>query len=362
MIKESGKSNAAIPRKLLAWYEKEKRMLPWRETADPYRIWISEIMLQQTQVDTVVPYYHRFLTHFPTLEALAGASLQEVLKVWENMGYYSRARHLHAAAGEIIRKFNGRIPADHEDLLSLPGIGDYTAGAILSIAYGQKVPAIDGNVRRILSRLFAIREPLDRPDVKRRLHEIAAALVPRQKPGHFNQALMDLGATVCKAGEAVCSLCPVNAHCQAKKLGLQEMLPFVKKKSPIPHRREAAAVIRNREGQVLMVQRPAKGLLASLWKFPGGFLHQDAGNKEQLQQLVREELGVPISVGAELATVDHAYTHFRVTLSAYEARICGHAPPMTGSPLRQWISLNDLNKWPLAKVERLIIKALLTEP
>jgi len=199
MMKDADKIKNLLNRKLLTWYRRNQRSLPWRKTSDPYRKWISEIMLQQTQVDTVIPYYHRFLKAFPTVSALARAPLQDVLKAWENLGYYSRARNIHAAAKVIVEKFGDQIPDNLEEIKTLPGIGEYSAGAILSIAYGQALPAVDGNVRRILCRLFAIRQPADDAQEQKQLQNLAASLIPVKHPGDFNQALMDLGATICKA-------------------------------------------------------------------------------------------------------------------------------------------------------------------
>ena len=225
MMKDADKIKNLLDRQLLAWYKRNQRSLPWRKTSDPYRIWISEIMLQQTQVDTVIPYYHRFLKAFPTVSSLARAPLQDVLKVWENLGYYSRARNIHAAARMIVEKFGGQIPDNLEEIKTLPGIGHYTAGAILSIAYGQALPAVDGNVRRILCRLFAIRKPVDDAREQKQLQKLAASLIPAKHPGDFNQALMDLGATICKAKNPDCSRCPVACLCQARLTDLQNVLP-----------------------------------------------------------------------------------------------------------------------------------------
>jgi A/G-specific adenine glycosylase len=350
---------AAVARLLLAWYKKNKRPLPWRETRDPYRIWISEIMLQQTQVDTVIPYYRRFLTTFPDVKALAEATLEEVLKVWENMGYYSRARHLHSAARMIVATFGGRIPDSWVEIRSLPGIGAYTAGAILSIAYGQAVPAVDGNARRILSRLLAVRDPLDSPQIQKQLHLAAAALVPSKNPGDFNQALMDLGATICKAKAPECARCPISRSCRARKLEWQAVLPIMKKRPPLPHRQAAAAVIRNERGDILIVQRPATGLLASLWKFPGDFIPSADSAIEALPIRIREELGIRVRIRRHLATVDHAYTHFRITLHAYDSQLSRGTPQAIGCQNWRWIRPEDVKGLPFSKIDRMIMQAAL---
>jgi A/G-specific adenine glycosylase len=355
MMKDADKIKLLLDRQLLTWYRRNQRSLPWRETNDPYRIWISEIMLQQTQVDTVIPYYHRFLKAFPTVSSLARASLQDVLKAWENLGYYSRARNIHAAARVIVEKFGGRIPENLEEIKTLPGIGQYTAGAILSIAYGHALPAVDGNVRRILCRLFAIRKPVDDAREQKQLQTLAASLIPFKHPGDFNQALMDLGATICKAKNPDCARCPIANLCQARLHDLQNVLPITRKAPAIPRRQAATAVVRNSKGMLLVVQRPASGLLASLWKLPGGFIKSDEDAEKSLRHNVKEELGISIQVGKPLASVNHTYTHFRLTLQAYECRLLKGVPKPIGCQNWRWASLTDLKKLPLSKIDRMIL-------
>ena len=355
MIKDADKIKSPLDRQLLAWYKRNQRCLPWRETNDPYRIWISEIMLQQTQVETVMPYYQRFLKAFPTVSSLARAPLQNVLKVWENLGYYSRARNIHAAARMIVEKFDGRVPDNLEVIQTLPGVGLYTAGAILSIAYGQAIPAVDGNVRRILCRLFSIRKTVDDTLEQKQLQKLVASLIPAKHPGDFNQALMDLGATICKAKNPDCSHCPVACHCQARLHDLQNVLPITRKAPAIPHRQAAAAIIRNSKGMLLVVQRPASGLLASLWKLPGGFIKSGEDIENSLRRRVKEELGIAIQTGKNLASVNHAYTHFRITLQAYECRLLKGIPKPLGCQNWRWASLTDLKKLPLSKIDRMIV-------
>jgi len=355
MMKDTHKIKSLLNRQLLAWYRRNQRSLPWRKTCNPYRIWISEIMLQQTQVDTVIPYYHLFLKTFPTVSSIAHAPLQDVLKAWENLGYYSRARNIHAAARIIVKKFDGQIPNNLEEIKSLPGIGQYTAGAILSIAYGQAFPAVDGNVRRILCRLFAIRKPVDDTRKQKQLQKLAASLISVKHPGDFNQALMDLGATICKAKNPDCSRCPVACHCQARLHDLQNVLPITRKAPVIPHRQAAAAVIRNSKGLLLVVQRPTSGLLASLWKLPGGFIKSGEDIEYSLRRSVKKELDISIRPEKYLASVNHAYTHFRITLQAYECRLLKGAPKPLGCQNWRWASLTDLKKLPLSKIDRMIL-------
>lgn len=358
MNKDASEIKSLLPKKLLAWYHRHRRALPWRETDDPYRIWISEIMLQQTRVDTVIPYYHRFLCAYPDVFALACAHLPDVLKVWENLGYYSRARNLHRAAGVIVRNFGGHIPDTYDLIKTLPGIGDYTAGAILSIAYNQAVPAVDGNVRRILSRVYAIRKPADHPQEQKKWFELAASLVPRGRPGDFNQALMDLGATICRAKNPDCAACPLSSFCLARRDHLQNLLPVTRKKAAIPHRVAGAAVICNSRGLLLVVQRPAAGLLASLWKLPGGFIGEGENRKQALRQKVKDELGLVIHVGDLKASVNHAYTHFRATLHAYESRLLKGTPESLACQNWRWASPAALKKLPMSKIDRMILTIL----
>jgi A/G-specific adenine glycosylase len=355
-----------LARKLLAWYRKNKRDLPWRHTNDPYAIWISEIMLQQTQVDTVIPYYERFLEVFPMVEALAKAPLSSVLKAWENLGYYGRARHLHEAAGIIVDEFRGSIPGNSEDLRKLPGIGAYTAGAIASIAFGLVVPAVDGNVRRILCRVFAIQESPADPKTQKNLESQAATLVPSKNSGDFNSALMDLGATICRPKNPQCTICPIETLCLARKTGRENELPVVEKRPKIPHRLAVCAVLFDGNGRLLVVQRPAIGLLASLWKLPGGF---STGKKDLPGALIREvkeESGFEILVGKKLDQVDHTYTHFRLTLHAFEARLSNDSAglPVTckGCQAFRWAGAGDLENLAFSKIDRMILEKVAVLP
>jgi A/G-specific adenine glycosylase len=355
MIQHTAQMKALLRRRLLAWYKRRSRPLPWRRTCDPYRIWISEIMLQQTRVDTVIPYYLRFLKMFPDVRTLACAPEETVLKAWENLGYYSRARNLHAAAKRIVDEFGGRLPDTPEDIQTLPGIGPYSAGAILSIAYGRRLPAVDGNVRRILSRIFAIRKPVGDAGEQKNLYGLAATLIPDKHPGDFNQALMDLGATICRPKKPDCPHCPIASVCRAQLTGWQNVLPITRKAPAIPHRQAAAAVIRNAEGKLLFVQRPAAGLLASLWKLPGGFIDDTADREAGLKEGIKAELGIAIHVGKKLSCVDHTYTHFRTTLHAYDCLLLKGRPKALGCQNWRWIFPADLKHLTLSKIDRMIL-------
>jgi A/G-specific adenine glycosylase len=351
------KNRTSISELVLQWYAQHQRDLPWRRTQNPYFIWVSEIMLQQTQVDTVLPYYERFLAAFPTVESLAEASLHDVLKVWENLGYYSRARHLHAAAREIKARWGGRIPDTEKALLSLPGIGRYTAGAILSFAFSQKAATVDGNVRRVLSRLFAIQEPLDQARTLRRIHTLAEELVPKSQSSPFNQGLMDLGATVCTPRNPACTLCPLQALCTAQEKGLEKRIPLKKKRSPLAHKDVTAGLIQDKQGRVLIVQRPASGLLGGLWKFPGGTRKPRESLEKALKRTIRDELGIKVDVQKPMTAVKHAYTHFRITLHAYQCRSNGGRPKALSCLRWQWTPPSDFALYPFSRADQKIMEA-----
>lgn len=342
--------------RLLAWYDAGHRDLPWRRTRDPYHIWVSEIMLQQTQVDTVIPYYERFLARFPTVAALAAASDEDVLKVWEGLGYYARARHLHAAARSVMAG-GGAFPERFEALAALPGIGRSTAGAIASIAAGAPHPVLDGNVRRVLCRLFAVGRDPRLPRVERRLWRLAALLLDPKRPGDHNQALMELGATVCTPRRPDCAACPVAGCCRARARGLAGLLPARARRAPLPHHEVAVGAIW-RGGELLIARRPAEGLLGGLWEFPGGKREEGESLEDCLRREIREELGVQVVVGERFATVRHAYTHFRVTLHAFHCRHLSGDPRALGCAAWRWVTPVELDAYPMPGTNRKILESL----
>jgi A/G-specific adenine glycosylase len=304
-------------------------------------------MLQQTQVDTVIPYYHRFLKQFPTIEALAKASLQEVLKAWENMGYYARARHLHAAAREVVKRMGGKIPKTWDELIRLPGIGTYTASAILSFAFDERFPTVDGT-----------QEPMDQSRTQREIHDLAAKIIPSGDPASFNHGIMELGATICKPRSPLCNICPIGDLCLAFQKGLQETLPIMRERKPIPHKEMTVAVIVDKRGRLLIVQRPNKGLLGGLWKFPGGERGADETLQQALRRRVREELGIGVKVGKALTSVSHAYTHFRITLHAFRCVRRNGKPRAIGCHKVQWVKPDGLDDFPFSRADRKVIEAL----
>ena len=343
--------------RLLDWYYRNRRDLPWRGEASPYRIWVSEVMLQQTQVATVIPYYERFLDRFPDVEALAAAPLEDVLKVWEGLGYYARARNMHKAAIELVEKYGGCFPEAYPELLSLPGFGEYTAGAVAAVAFGQPVPAVDGNVKRVIARLFALETDISRAPAARRMKKIAVALVDPDAPGDWTQAIMELGAVVCLPKSPKCLLCPVSNLCQGKLRGIATDLPVKPARKRLPHYDVTAAVIRQ-NGKILIAQRPLEGMLGGLWEFPGG--KQEPG--ETLEQCLRreicEELGIEIEVGQPIITVKHSYTHFKITLHAFACRLVSGTPRSLNVADWRWVSLAEMDDFPFPRTDKKIIAAL----
>ncbi len=344
-------------RRLVSWAEHALTAFPWRGEKDAYRIWVSEVMLQQTRRDTVVPYYLRFLQHFPTVEALAAADLQEVLKVWEGLGYYARARSLHAAARRVVEEWGGKLPQERKALLSLPGIGAYTAGAILSLAFDQDEAVLDGNVQRVLCRLALVQEDPRRPAVQGDLWTTARALLVGGQAGRTNEALMELGATVCLPRKPRCVDCPLPDLCRAHQAGLEGSVPLPPRRPALPHRDVTAAVI-YRRGHLLMTQRYPEDLLGGLWEFPGGTREGNEGLEECLRRELAEELGITAEVGPLLSTHRHAYTHFRLTLYTFLCRLTNGQPRALGCAAWRWVTLEQAAELPLSVLDRRVLKSL----
>ena len=344
--------------RLLAWFADHARDLPWRRDRNPYRIWVSEVMLQQTQVDTVIPYYERFLDRFPTLRTLAEASLEEVLKLWEGLGYYARARRLHQTAQQLVTSNGGDLPRSFERLRALPGVGAYTAGAIASLAFGEDVPAVDGNARRVVCRLFGIRDDVTRSATKRKVRDLAAALLPSGRAGPFNEALIELGATVCTPRSPACPRCPLRDLCRAYAAGEQGELPVRRPRPKIPHYDVTAAVTVRGDGAVLMAQRNVDDMLGGMWEFPGGKCEDGESLPACLVREMAEELGVIVDVGERLTTVEHAYTHFRITLHAFWCRLLDGEPRCLDCAAVRWLLPAVLDDLPMSVVDRKVAGAL----
>jgi A/G-specific adenine glycosylase len=354
-------------RKLVDWYHRHRREMPWRSTRDPYLVWISEILLQQTQVETVRPYFFRFVRAFPTMEALASAPVDKVLKAWEGCGYYARARNLHRAAQIVVHDYAGQLPRTAQELRKLPGIGPYTAAAIASIVYGEPVLALDGNIERVLARVLCEQRSIKTTAVRKRLAKVGHSLMQeavRAKitPGDLNQALMDLGALTCTPRRANCLRCALQRNCRAFA-ALKDVTILPKRKTPValPHYDIGAAMIRKR-GRLLITQRPLEGMLGGLWEFPGGKRQRGETLTDCVAREIREELGIEIEVGQRVARVDHSYSHFRITLHAFDCtQISGRVRKIGVADFR-WVKPEELENFAFPKADRVIIEGLMGNP
>ncbi len=344
-----------LQKALLAWYSAHRRALPWREEPTPYRVWVSELMLQQTRVETVLPYFKRWMEAFPDVATLAKADFEEVLRLWEGLGYYARARHLHRAARDIMRKHDGRIPDDATALRQLPGIGRYTAGAILSIAHGQDVPVVDGNVARVYSRVFCIKEGITTAPTRRRLWTLAEALLPSGQAGDFNQALMEMGARICTPRDPQCNACPIQRECCAFARGIQAHLP-TRRRRQVPTHDVAVGVIWQGD-RVYIQRRPPGGFLGGLWEFPGGKRQDAESLRSCLLRELAEELGFHGTIGAKLLDLHHAYSMYKVNLHVYECRWEGGIPTPEAREWR-WATLDELEELPFPAANRQLIQFL----
>lgn len=394
--------------KLLDWYDRSRRDLPWRRTRDPYSIWISEVMLQQTRVDQVIPYYERFLQAFPDVTSLATADLDSVLRIWEGLGYYSRARNLHRAAGIIADKYQGRLPKNFHDILALPGIGPYTAAAVASIAFNLPHSVVDGNVTRVLCRLYAIEGDIRTRKVQKEVEKQAAGLLDTRRPGDFNQSMMELGATICTPAAPVCTRCPLSDHCRALKQGETLRYPFKSPAAKRPHFRIAVAVIRDDRDRILIARRPEKAMLGGLWEFPGGKQEPGETLRQTVVRELREELGLEVGLGMNMSadvvkdvgvelgsdvvmdagvelganisvavsgsvgpevivepepfeTIHHAYSHFTIELNAFWAVLqAGEPKTRNGEPLR-WVTAGQLVEFAFPKANRKITQTIVKQ-
>jgi A/G-specific adenine glycosylase len=336
---------------LLRWYRRHRRDLPWRRTRDPWAIWVSEAMLQQTRVETVVPYYERFLRRFPDVGTLASADVEDVLGLWAGLGYYSRARNLHGAARQVMGRFRGRIPETAEALRTLPGVGRYTAGALASIAFDRPEPVVDGNVARVLARLHGIREDLARPAVQARLWEEAERLARGPHPGDLNQALMELGARVCTPKTPDCAACPVAFACRARRAGETAAIPRPRRR-PAPRRVRAVAALVARGGRVLAVRRAASGLFGGLWDLPGGEIAPRAAPGRALPAVLAERTGLALEGVDALGVVTHLLTHRSVETHVFRARAAPGRVRLSGYVAHRWVGPEELHALPQGRAAR----------
>ena len=348
---------------LPAWFEGARRPMPWREPGadgrrDPYRVWVSEVMLQQTRVETATPYFRRFTERFPTVEALAAAPLDDVLKLWEGLGYYSRARNLHRAAQQVVADHGGGVPSDEDAFRALPGVGPYTAAAVLSLAFDAPLAVLDGNVIRVLTRVFAVDADARSGRTRRQLQALADRLLDPAHAGRWNESVMELGATVCTPRSPACPRCPLRGVCQAYAEGEPEAYPVVSKRAPVPHHTIAVGLVLDGDGRVLIQRRPEEAMLGGLWEFPGGKVEEGETPGEACARELQEELGIEVEVGAPIARVEHAYSHVRITLHAFRCRLVSGEPASdTGEPIA-WAPLDRLDDYAFPRANRRVIEAL----
>jgi A/G-specific adenine glycosylase len=331
-----------IQENLIDWYKKNHRKLPWRETKNPYYIWISEVMLQQTRVDTVIPYFLRFIDKFSNIESLSNADEEVVLKMWEGLGYYSRARNLHRGAKVIIKEYDGKMPDTLKEIKKIPGIGPYTAGAILSIAYNEAVPAVDGNVMRVFSRLFYIKEDIGENNTKKEMEKIGQMVVSKENPSFFNQGLMELGALICTPTSPKCVACPLFMECTGRKLMIQETLPIKKKKIKVKLVEMELAVVYKDE-KILIMKRPTEGLLANLWALPSIEREKNMEEGESIRLELEENYGMTIKNKKYLFEKQHIFTHRKWKMKVYSFELI--RDEKIDYPEIQWISLQEIKKY-----------------
>lgn len=343
-----------IRKNLTTWYIKNRRKLPWRENQNPYHIWISEVMLQQTQVKTVLPYYFKFLETFPSIGDLAGADLEQVLKLWEGLGYYARARNFHKAAGIVVQKHGSRVPDNLETFIQLPGVGDYIGCAVQSLAFGHPHAVVDGNVKRVLARLFLIDRPVNKSSSHRRFKETAQKLLDRADPGTFNQAVMELGALICSPRQPKCPECPIQNFCRASEERKIDLYPKRITPPKVPTHHIAAGVVR-KNGKLLITRRKLDGLLGGLWEFPGGKVEKGETAREACAREIKEETGITVRVDDHLARINHAYTHFKIKMDVYYCSHMAGCIRLNGPIDYQWISISEIDRFAFPKANNKFI-------
>ncbi len=349
----------ALAETLLDWYSANKRDLPWRKTTDPYAIWIAEVMLQQTRVESVIPYYQRWMTMFPDVSTLAASNQQDVLKVWEGLGYYARARNIYKTAQIIQNELKGYFPQEYQSIRRVPGLGAASAADIASISFGEDVCAVDGNIRRVVSRLADLTDPLGSDPLQRSVEEFVERHLPPGKAGDYNQAWMDLGATICLPGKPLCDRCPLVTFCLSFSKKTQLERPVRKVKPAVPVYEVAAGILQREDGTVLITRRPEDGLLGGMWEFPGGKREDGEELSAALRRELQEELGIEVEVGRIQKTYRHAYTHFKVVLTAYYCVYVSGDFQTLGVQEFTWCQKEDLSRYPMGKIDRMISRELL---
>jgi len=337
-----------IAQKLLNWFQVNRRSLPWRNTTDPYAIWVSEVMLQQTQVNTVIPYYERFLNSFPNIATLAKSDPDHVLKHWEGLGYYARAINLQKASQIVVDQFSGSVPKDPSLFKQLPGVGDYINAAVQSIAFGHRIAVVDGNVRRVLSRLYEMTETVNESKHAKIFANKAQTLLCKQNPGDFNQAIMELGALICMPRKPQCNKCPLTKDCNAFIHETISTFPMRKKKAVVPTQNWVAAVIQ-KDNKYLLTQRKTGGFLGGLWEFPGGKIFNNERYQNACVRHIKEQLQIKIQIKRHIAQIKHKYTHFNQTMDAFLCRYQSGSIVLNGPSNYKWINWSELDRFALPK-------------
>jgi len=340
---------------LLKWYDAHSRPYPWRKTSDPYRIWLSEIMLQQTQVKTVIPFYNHWLTALPNIQSVAKADSEKILKLWEGLGYYARARNFHSACKIVLNQFNGKIPANYQDFQSLPGVGPYVAAAVMSIAYNFPMPAIDSNVYRVISRIKSINLPFNRS--RNHILEFLSGHISPERPGDFNQAIMDFGREICTSNNPSCNICPIQHHCYSFVDNSVDKYPLKVKRPKKPLFKVAVGIIWN-QNKILISKRKRDGLLGGLWEFPGGKIKAGEDAKQCIIRELKEELGVLVRPGLFIKQIKHSYSHFTIVLDAYHCTYLSGNPSALGCDDWRWIKLKDIHQLPFPKANHKLFDSI----
>ncbi len=344
---------------LLDWYQEHKRDMPWRGSKDPYKIWISEIMLQQTRVDQAWPFFERFMAQFPTVTDLANASQQQVLKAWEGLGYYSRARNLHYASKTIVSDYAGVLPESYDEIIKLKGIGPYTAAAITSIAFNQPNAVVDGNVIRVITRYYGIEDDVRSSKTTKQVQQLVDKLIPNDYPADFNQAMMELGATVCSPSKPDCFTCPIQPGCVASKTAKTDTIPYKSSAKKKPHKHIGVGIIEREDEKVLIALRPENVMLGGLWEFPGGKQEKDETIQHTVERELQEELGVQVHAYKEYMKFKHVYSHFSITLHAYLCTLISGTPEAKSSQEVKWVSKSELVEYPFPKANKQLTEKLI---
>lgn len=335
--------------------------MPWRGEADPYKIWVSEIMLQQTRVEQATPYFQNFISLFPTVFDLANADQQEVLKAWEGLGYYSRARNLHTAAKTVVNEYDGELPDTYDEIIKLKGIGPYTAAAVTSIAFNKPNAVVDGNVIRVLTRYFGIEDDIRSTKTKNKVQDFANELIDEENPADFNQAMMEVGSIVCKPSNPNCSECPVHSGCVSFKMAKTDSIPYKSPAKKKPHYTIGVGIIEAENGKLLIALRPEDAMLGGLWEFPGGKQKDGEEIQQTVEREMNEELGVQVKAYKELMSLKHTYSHFSITMHAWMCKLVSGEPQPKSSQEIRWVKHAELEQYPFPKANKVLTERLMNK-